>query len=341
MSGDHKASLDKQAQEISKLRGDIQTEKQKAFDAEKRHTKELNNLNELHAKRQLEYVEQIERERVQSGVELAAVRKLHREDCEARDQKHTDEVNRLNTDHRARLAQLQKMIDEKNALLAGERKANTEAQLKAQREYEAWRSKMTSENKQKVFKLQMELSMLVKTNKIACTKLIEEREAMRVDLQTKINDKDATIKKQVQDIAVLTGQVNQLTVTLQRFTDIERQRDAARQSEEAMRVAKIDLQNQLNEAGHIIQVLQNDLYESKRRQIEILKELQQVQMECEQLQQEIEHLKNYIIDLKSRIAVYIPVKDDKVDRKIAEYINNYPDRQKLKILFMRESEGVY
>ena len=64
-------------------------------------------------------------------------------------------------------------------------------------------------------------------------------------------------------------------------------------------------------------------------------------IENENFIQEIEALKNYIIDLKSRIAVYIPVKDDKVDRKIAEYINNYPDRQKLKILFMRESEGVY
>jgi hypothetical protein len=52
-------------------------------------------------------------------------------------------------------------------------------------------------------------------------------------------------------------------------------------------------------------------------------------------------LRNYIIDLKSRIAVYIPVKNDLVDKRIAEYINNYPDRQKLKIMFMRESEGVY
>ena len=52
-------------------------------------------------------------------------------------------------------------------------------------------------------------------------------------------------------------------------------------------------------------------------------------------------MKNYIIDLKSRIAVYIPVKGDTIDKKIAEYINNYPDRQKLKIMFMRESEGVY
>jgi len=45
--------------------------------------------------------------------------------------------------------------------------------------------------------------------------------------------------------------------------------------------------------------------------------------------------------LKGRISVYIPVKDDNIDRRLAEYINNYPDRQKLKIMFLRESEGVY
>jgi hypothetical protein len=41
---------------------------------------------------------------------------------------------------------------------------------------------------------------------------------------------------------------------------------------------------------------------------------------------EIDTLKAYIIDLKSRIAVYIPVKEDSVDRKLAEFINNYPER---------------
>jgi hypothetical protein len=39
--------------------------------------------------------------------------------------------------------------------------------------------------------------------------------------------------------------------------------------------------------------------------------------------------------------VYIPVKDDVIDKRIAEYINNYPDRQILKVMFMRESQGVY
>ena len=41
---------------------------------------------------------------------------------------------------------------------------------------------------------------------------------------------------------------------------------------------------------------------------------------------EVETLKSYIIDLKARIAVYIPNVNDPVDRKLAEYINNYPDR---------------
>lgn len=48
--------------------------------------------------------------------------------------------------------------------------------------------------------------------------------------------------------------------------------------------------------------------------------------EVSQAENEIEQLRQYIIDLKSRIAVYIPVKNDAVDKKLAEYINNYPDR---------------
>ena len=61
----------------------------------------------------------------------------------------------------------------------------------------------------------------------------------------------------------------------------------------------------------------------------------------ETLHEIIETLKQYIIDLKSRITVYIPVRNDQIDKQLAEYINNYPNRQKLKIMFMRESKSVY
>ena len=63
--------------------------------------------------------------------------------------------------------------------------------------------------------------------------------------------------------------------------------------------------------------------------------------QMKEYEMEIENLRQYIMDLKSRIAVYIPQKGDSIDVKLAEYINNYPDRKKLKIMFMRETEGVY
>ena len=45
--------------------------------------------------------------------------------------------------------------------------------------------------------------------------------------------------------------------------------------------------------------------------------------------------------MKQKVAIYVPMKDDEVDKKLADFVNNYPDRNKLKIMFMRESEGVY
>lgn len=40
-------------------------------------------------------------------------------------------------------------------------------------------------------------------------------------------------------------------------------------------------------------------------------------------------------------AIYIPVMDDPIDRRMAEYLNNYPEKQRLKVMFSRESQGVY
>ena len=76
------------------------------------------------------------------------------------------------------------------------------------------------------------------------------------------------------------------------------------------------------------------MYKANVTSLELLKQLKEAE-------QEVETLKSYIIDLKSKVAVYIPIKDDPIDEKLADFINNYPDRQKLKIMFMRESEGVY
>ena len=83
-----------------------------------------------------------------------------------------------------------------------------------------------------------------------------------------------------------------------------------------------------------ISALEEKMYKANVTSLELLKQLKDSE-------QEVETLKSYIIDLKSKVAVYIPFKDDPVDEKLADFINNYPDRQKLKIMFMREQEGVY
>lgn len=80
--------------------------------------------------------------------------------------------------------------------------------------------------------------------------------------------------------------------------------------------------------------LEEKVYKANKTSLELLKQLK----DCEQ---EVDQLKAQIDNLKGKIAVYIPVKQDIVDKRLAEYINNFPERQKLKILFMRESEGVY
>ena len=40
-------------------------------------------------------------------------------------------------------------------------------------------------------------------------------------------------------------------------------------------------------------------------------------------------------------AIYIAHKNDKTDRVLANFINKYPERKKMNIMFLRESEGVY
>ena len=98
--------------------------------------------------------------------------------------------------------------------------------------------------------------------------------------------------------------------------------------------SKALLQNDLVDATNYMAQLEDKVYKANKTSLDLLWSLRDREVE-------VETLKSYVIDLKARIAVYIPTKDCPVDMKLAEYINNYPDRQKLKIMFMRESQGVY
>ena len=173
--------------------------------------------------------------------------------------------------------------------------------------------------------------------------------AMAKSMQTKIiNEQVETINGLTQTQMTIETKVVALEAELKRRIDVEKQLADCRRCNADLTDAKEKLQIELENASSYIGELEDKFYKSQQTALELLRQLkecefqiEEYQMEIEQWQKEIDVLKQYIIDLKARIAVYIPVKNDLVDKRLAEYINNYPDRQKLKIMFMRETDGVY
>ena len=80
--------------------------------------------------------------------------------------------------------------------------------------------------------------------------------------------------------------------------------------------------------------LEKRMYEANKRSLEALKAQREMEVENGTL-------KEYIVDLKEKIAIYVPIKTDPVDVKVAEYFNNFPERSRIKLMFLRESNGIY
>lgn len=80
--------------------------------------------------------------------------------------------------------------------------------------------------------------------------------------------------------------------------------------------------------------LEERTFKANQNSLDLLKKVRDLEVESQVL-------KNYIIELKAKVAVYVPVKGDELDQRMAEFINNYPERSKLKIMFMRECSGIY
>lgn len=90
----------------------------------------------------------------------------------------------------------------------------------------------------------------------------------------------------------------------------------------------------MTESIKYMEDLENRVYETNQVSLSLLTQIRDQT-------EEIETLKVYCMDLKAKVSVYIPIKDDLVDQKLADFVNNYPDRNSLKVMFLRESAGVY
>ena len=121
---------------------------------------------------------------------------------------------------------------------------------------------------------------------------------------------------------------------LTRLTDIENQLKSYKTRNNQLDEQKQTLQHEQLTASDYILELEHKLYKANKTSLELIRLLKEAESEIDSLQKEV-------VELKQRFALYIPVKDDLIDRVLANFINNYPDRQRLRIMFYRESEGVY
>ena len=76
-------------------------------------------------------------------------------------------------------------------------------------------------------------------------------------------------------------------------------------------------------------------FETNKTSLDLLQQLRDLDEFIKKLKQEhkteVDVLKAYIMELTARIAVYVPVKSDATDVALAQYMNNYPDKRKIKI----------
>ena len=87
--------------------------------------------------------------------------------------------------------------------------------------------------------------------------------------------------------------------------------------------------------------LEEELFESKSVQLDMLEQLKVMEDKLITAEGKIIELLGVNEMLEKNQAIYIAKKNDNVDRALSNYINTFPERNKMKIMFLRESEGVY
>ena len=167
--------------------------------------------------------------------------------------------------------------------------------------------------------------------------IIEAKRIVEADNVTKeklITELKITIKGLEGQKHMLVLKIGTLEDKIEVLKDVKAQLDTATKQVEEMTESKDKLRKELETAGDYMIDQEEKLNHAKQQSLELLRQLKDTEAE-------VDLLKEYIIELKSKMAVYIPAKDDVVDKRLAEFINNYPERKDLKIMFIRESEGIY
>jgi len=165
------------------------------------------------------------------------------------------------------------------------------------------------------------------SERVKIDETLQSRESKITELETRIYEITTTVHKMKQDIDSSAAENT-------RLQDVETQLVRSNEVQEEFVQDRGHLRKELEKASDFMVDLEEKVHKANSTSVSLLNKVKESE-------REVDVLKDYIYELKSKVAIYIPMREDPIDKKLAEYINNYPDRSKLKIMFMRESSGIY
>lgn len=153
-------------------------------------------------------------------------------------------------------------------------------------------------------------------------------------------------------IEILKNQVTSLVSTIDQLNKSLREKDEEIDNNED---GKAQLKLDIEELNKNLEEKGEELYEVNKTLHETQTELETTKADLEDATSELEERTRQVSNSKGRIqelmhnlenfvkgeAVYIGHSQDMIDTQLTNFLTQYPEREKMKILFLRESEGVY
>lgn len=116
--------------------------------------------------------------------------------------------------------------------------------------------------------------------------------------------------------------------------DLSDQLDQLNNYVEEIMAQKKTMQRELETAGDYLLEQEEKTNKANMTALDLLNKLKEAD-------EEIDNLKRIINYLKSQTAQYVPVQGDPTDEALADYINNFHDKSKLQVMFIRLNPGIY
>lgn len=291
---------------------------------------EINAAEEARVDLQNKFNKVLDDHKDRLDVERIEKRKLVDENTDLRNklQQALREIEEL----KLQLADLNKLYDDR-LLVLSEIKAQRDKLLIDLKEYQDSRDRLHKE----IQALKVEFENIRKADQEHFDQMMVERTEIETTLRTRerrITELETNILEINTVVHKLRQQVDSLNSETHRLKDVETQLIKAKENNDIQTEDRVVLRKELEKASDFMVDLEEKVHTANSTSVTLLNKVKESE-------REVDILKDYIYELKSRVAIYIPVREDPIDKKLAEYINNYPDRSKFKIMFMRESSGVY